>query len=60
MSISAVGEISSQAFQSIATAAKPEAGEAAGAPDHDGDRDDRAGAVAQTGRGGTGSVNVIA
>ena len=60
MSISAVGGVSSLAFQSIAATAKPEAAEAAGAPDHDGDSDDRASAVTQAGRAGTGSVNVIA
>ena len=60
MSISAVGGVSPHAFQSIVAAAKPEAAEAAGAPDHDGDSDDRAGAVAPAGRTGTGSVNVIA
>lgn len=60
MSISAVGGVSPQAFQSISAAAKPEAAEVAGAPDHDGDSDDRAGAVASTGGAGKGSVNVIA
>ncbi len=54
MSISAVGGISPHALQSIAPAVKPEAAEAAGAPDHDGDSDDRGGAA------GAGSVNVIA
>lgn len=60
MSISAVGGVSSLAFQSVAAASKPEAAEVAGAADHDGDSDDRAGAVASAGRSGTGSVNVIA
>jgi hypothetical protein len=60
MSISAVGGVSPHAFQPIAAAAKPEAAEVAGAPDRDGDSDDRASAVASTGRSGSGSVNVIA
>lgn len=61
MSISAVGGVSALAFQSIGSTGKPEAAEAAGAPDHDGDSDDRAGAVAQgAGRTGTGSVNLFA
>jgi hypothetical protein len=59
MSISAVGGVSPHAFQPIANAAKPEAAEVAGAPDHDGDSDDRTGAVAQAGTH-TGSVNVVA
>jgi hypothetical protein len=60
MSISAVGGVSPHTFQSIAAAAKPEAAEAAGAPDHDGDSDDRAGEAAQAGRASTGSVNLFA
>ncbi len=61
MSISAVGGSSTLALQSIASTGKPEAAEVAGAPDHDADSDDRAGAVAQgTGRTGTGSVNLFA
>jgi len=59
MSISAVGGVSSHALQ-FAAAAKPEAAEAAGAPDHDGDSDDRAGGVAQAGRASIGSVNLSA
>jgi hypothetical protein len=61
MSISAVGGVSPLAFQSIASTGKPESAEVAGAPDHDGDSDDRAGAVAQTGTpAGLGSVNLFA
>jgi hypothetical protein len=60
MSIAAIGGVTSPAFQSIATTAKPEAAEVAGAPDHDGDSDDRAGAVAHTGQASTGSVNLFA
>lgn len=60
MSISAVGGFSPHVLQSIAGAAKPEAAEATGAPDHDGDSDDRAGAVTQSGSAGTGSVNLFA
>jgi hypothetical protein len=44
----------------MTAAAKPEAAETAGAPDRDGDSEDRASAVASTGRTGSGSVNVIA
>jgi len=60
MSISAVEGVSPWTFQLVATASKPEAAEAAGAPDHDGDSDDRTSAVASTGRASTGSVNIIA
>ncbi len=60
MSISAVGGVTPQAFQPIAAAAKPEAAEAAGSRDHDGDRDDRTGAISPAGHASAGSVNVIA
>jgi hypothetical protein len=60
MSISAVGGVQPHAFQPIAAAAKPEAAEAAGAPDHDGDSDDRASGVSQAGSARTGSVNLFA
>jgi hypothetical protein len=60
MSISAVGGISPQTFQSIVRAATPEAAEVAGAHDHDGDSDDRARAAAPAGGARRGSVNVLA
>ena len=60
MSIAAVGGITPHPLQSMAPTAKPEAAEVAGAPDHDGDSDDRAGVVAPTGQPSTGSVNLFA
>lgn len=42
MSIAAIGGASPQlATQALATTAKPEAAEVSGAPDHDGDADDK-------------------
>ncbi len=56
MSVSAIGGMSPQVtFAPVHAAAKPEASETPGQPDHDGDSDDRA-ATAVTGR----SVNVLA
>lgn len=60
MSISGVAGVSRHAFPSIALAAKPETAEAAGAPDRDGDSDDRAGAAVQPGGASAGSVNLVA
>lgn len=61
MSISAVGGMTPHvALQPISPAGKPESAEVAGAPDHDGDSDDRGVSVAATSQVNTGLVNRIA
>lgn len=61
VSISAIGGVTPHAaFEPIGGAGKPESAEVAGAPDHDGDSDDRGVSAPAASQVKSGSVNHIA